>query len=363
MMPVLLGEYRNQNSNRLYPFGDSATLTDTTGASLPADFIIDACLYPVDIQGSVYLHSINTATNQVYFGDSEAVTDTAFAVCTYTNTTDTAYVYETGPYARQIGVVVFGPGVSGVLGGTVVRLFEHDATGLCATACTAMVQSGVRGVLLDDGTLITGAITLVAGTGMNIISYQSGDDGYVYFDMYGTLPPTDEDCAGAGVLTPLITQICFERVPNSLFSIAAYGAGVSVSGYGFSQDDICRAQRERGLPDSSGVLPFKPGSEVCNPVPPPDPPDPGASQSECVDVASLPGGTVIIVTPSSGLLLNPIAVAGVKGAFGPSSFVQSRPVGSLSEVAGQLQRFMDPPIFADGLRISVKGLSTYRRSL
>jgi len=360
MMPVLLGEYRNQNSNRVYPFADSATLADTTGASLPTDFIIDAFLYPMDTTGNVYLHSIDTAASKVYFGDAN--TDLAFAVCTYVNTSDTAYVYETGPYARQIGVVVFGSGVSSVLGGSVLREFGHDATGLCATAYTSMVQPGVRGVLLDDGTLVTGAITLVAGTGMDIISYQGAGEGYVYFDMFGTLPPTDDDCAGPDVLPPLITRICFERMPNSMFSIGSYGNGISVSGHGFSQDDICRVQRERGLPDDTGALPFKADSTVCDPQPPPDPPDPGLGQSVCVDVVALPGGTVTIVTPSSGLLLNPVAVAGVKGAFGPSRFVQSRPVGSLSEVADQLKKFMDPPIFADGLRIGVKGLSTYRRS-
>ena len=359
MSVILLGEYRNQNSNRVYPFADSSTLIDTSGFALPTDFIIDAFLYPIDITGSIYLHSIDTANAKIYFATTD--NDEPFAVADYVNTSDTAYVYETGEYERQIGTLVFGSGMAEVLGGDVVRLFTSDTAALCPTAYITMNQAGVRGFLLDDGTLVTGDITLTGGTGLTITSYAPslGSDNYIIIDMYGTLPATPTEC---GDPYPFISEICFERLAYSLFAFGSTGSNfIELQGSDFSQEDICNPQRLMSLPDSDGNLPPKaPVDTPCNPLPPPGPPDPGTDDSVCFSVAGFAGGTFYLVAPNGGSYTNPMLVAGVKGDTSPASFVQAHPVSSLDSIANDLARLSDPPSTADGLKISIRGLSSFR---
>ena len=352
-----MGEYRNQNSNRSYPFADDASLLDADGNALPSDFIIDAFLFPIDVGGGVYLQSIDTVSGKIYFAADG--TPDPFGIATYAGT-DTAYVYETGTYGRQIGVVVFGAGTNQIVGGTAVRTFTYEATALTPAAFIPMNQPGVRGILLEDGSLLTGDITIVGGPGVNITSFGGTNSGWVVFDFVGTLPPTPDDC---GDPNPLIKRICFDRNTNSLFSLSLYTGGIALSGYGFNQDDICKAQRSVSLPDENGNLPPQPTeTDPCKPGPPPPPPSPGVAQHECVDLADLPGSTLLIVTPSGGSMLNVVAVVGVRGVFGQSFFVQAKPVESISELANQFNNFTDPPLSSDALRISIKGLSTYKRS-
>ena len=349
MSLVLLGEYRNQNSNRYYQFADGVTLTDTAGNALPVDFVVDAFVFPVDVLGAVYLKAVDTATGTLYFGADGATTP--FGTAVYDGTA-TAYIYETGVYGRQIGVVVFGDGIDSIVGGSTVREFTYAATALCPAAYITVNQIGVRGILLDDGTLMTGDVVIKAGPGVDITSVPDTAGGTLVFDFIGTLPPSADDC---GDPNPPIQTLTFEREPCSMFSVGSYGAGISLSGYGITQDDICKPKKELVLPDEDGTLPPKHDS-VCVPPLPPTPPDCGDKQTVAVAVAGLLGGTLVIAAPSSGPAMNPISVRGIAGVFGQSSFVQTRAVKSVSAVAGQLANFTDPPIASDALEIGIRGL-------
>lgn len=357
---VILGEYRDRNGKRNFPFADEASLKDDLDASLPTDFLIDAFLYPIDVQGAIYMSSINILTGKIYFSDTMGKT---FGVATYVAGTDTAFVYETGVYARLIGVLVFGAGVTALRSGADVRSFTYAATALCPTTYVPVNSPGVQGFLLPDGSLVTGDVVITGRNGVIVqtLVLQSGVLGALTFDMEGQLAPTPDEC-GTTTCAP-ITQICFERLPGSMFSVSAYGTGIALSGYGFSQDDICAAQRMLSLPDSSGTLPPRAGADAndpCHPGPAPTPVDPGTAQSVCLDIATALGD-IAISTPSAVGYLNPISVLGVAGAFNPRSFTQTLPVNSPADLANQIKTATNPPASSDSLKIGIKGLSTYRR--
>ena len=107
MPPIVLGEYRNQHEQRMYPFLDDATLKDATGWVLPTNFIIDAFLYPIDLENALYLSSIDTGKSKLYFSDT--VTGKIHGVAVL-GADETAYVYEPDGMERQIGIVTFGSG-------------------------------------------------------------------------------------------------------------------------------------------------------------------------------------------------------------------------------------------------------------
>lgn len=347
MSLVLLGEYRSQNSQRCYPFADDVTLMDAEGNALPTDFIIDAFLFPLGITGGVYLHSVDVAAGKLYFATSD--NSSPFGVATY-DQTDTAYVYETEGYTRQIGVVVFGAGIDAIMAGSITRVFSYAATALAPAAFAPLNQTGVRGILLDDGTLLTGDVTLRGGSGVTVLTLKeeiyTDDDGLIVIGFQGMPKPSSDDC---GNPNPLIKKITFRRNSCSPFSLGAYGTGISLNGYGFTLDDLCQADRSTKLPDAEGNLPSTPSDDVCSPPVPPEPCDCGGEQEVVVNAAGLLGGTLTIATPSVGSYLNPIKVFGVRGGSRTPHFVQAKPVSSANAVEGDAKAFRNPPSTADGL--------------
>ena len=354
MQPVLLGEYRNQNSRRNYPFVDNSILADTDGNPIPTDMIIDVYLYPFDLVGSVYMSEIDITEQVIYFSDSG--TNERIGDVSIPTVGDTVYVYEYGKYGRQIGVVVFGDGVGLVSRGAVTRLFDSAVTELVPTAYIPLNQVGVRGFELPDGTLVTGAVQFLGVDGMAV----SSETGALVFSAVGT-PILPDDCEDD---CPRIEEICIERTPGSLFSVAQVDTCTfSIAAYDVTLDDICAANKARSLPDAVGNLPLKskPGEGICDPpVPPPDPPEPGPNQAFCIAVSPC-NGNINIVTPSAMGARNPIAVIAddQAGAGGANRLVMPV-VDSAAEAQPYLDSFKEPTRLPGKLTIAVKGLSVGR---
>lgn len=358
MPPILLGEYRNQHSNRKYPFADDAALLDTEGRPLPVDFLVDAFLYPIDLVGAPYISQMDVHTQRL------TISDTGGGIIGYAALIDgatQAEVYESGPYQRQIGILIYGAGLGEIFRGRPPRNFVPAATALCPTTYIPLNQEGVRGILLPNGVLLTGDVVFEGRDGIVASSYILPDGRNVLeFGAYGVPPTTPEDC-GDDCLP--IKEICFIRMPNSRFMISEYAPNVlALTSHGFDLEDLCERQRSIRLPGNGGVLPPRARIIPCEDPPiPPLPPDPGPRVEICMR-PSAGAGNLFIVTPSAADFLNAIGVSELDhvGVVAQPALRMPTTVENTADALRYVNDFTDPVTFADGLVIFVRGLANYR---
>lgn len=358
MQTVLLGEYRNQNSQRRYPFSDEATMVDANGNSIPTDFLIDAFLYCIDLQGSIYMSSVDLSSGKIYFTDTG--TNKVCGYADFSPGDSQAYVYDS--VQRQVGTLVFGDGLSQLFLGSQLRTFASDATMLCPTAFIAMNQTGVRALKLPDGTIMTGTIFIEGQNGVIVTTYTDNGQSILKLDIVGAPLPTEQDC---GDTCPNITEICFERDPGSVFMISQYDTQtVAISSYSYTQNYICASQKAQSLPDENGNLPNVPASGIncsdpCFSCPPVPPPDPGPSVSFCLEVVDL-NGNLFILAPSSDDSTNPIEIIFIQQVSQGAPQLQLDGAQNVSDALAAAETFINPPQLTDGLAIGIKGLSQYQ---
>lgn len=374
MQPILLGEYRNQNSRRNYPFRDDCTLTDDAGVALPTDFLIDAYVFPITLREDnidirvtdlvddhVYIQKIDLNERKIYI--ASIWHGVVYGIATFNETSKTAIVYEEPNYHRQIGVLVFGDGLANVLASGPVRTFQANATALTPTTFTIMDQIGVRGFLLEDGTLVTGNVTFEGQDGIVVKSYIDGEGRQVLqFDIVGEAPNT-EQCAENEC--PIIKQICVQRKPSSDFMISKINDNtLSVTSANFTLDDICGAQKAQSLPDADGNLPrkAKPGADPCTGWPTPPTPDPGPDLEICFDLVDQ-GGNFYMLAPSAPGFSNAVGVKEYDQSTMQAlvRVIQSDPVGSYQQLSDLTNQVATPPFLASGIVFYFKGTNKLKR--
>jgi hypothetical protein len=357
MPPIVLGEYRDEHSQRSYPFTDAATLTDADGWTLPVDFIIDAFLYPIDLVNGLYLSRIDRTESKLYFCDTVTNKEHGVAIV---STADTAYVYEPDGLERQIGVITFGDSRISGLQGNLTRTFTPAATELLPTAYVPLNQEGTRAVKLTDGTVVTGAVRFRGTSGIKVLSYHEAGDAILEFSIVGVPPPPDEDCGGC----PNITEICVVRMPGSALMVSQYDdSTLAIDAYDLDLGDICAKQKLQRLPDDEGNMPPD-GDDPCDDPTEPEVPTAGPLVEFCFDVTTMPNSTFNVITPSSGGDRNPLHLQSwYNFAFRGNQRlrVPVRPVGNLDDITKLVEDFRDPPDLGDALQVGFKGLALYRR--
>lgn len=340
-MTAVFQEWLLQNSQRNYPFCDAASMLDSAGAMVPQDLVVDAILYPQGLLGFPYLLRIDGPNRAFYFGDS--MTQKAIGVCRWSPGDTRAQVQDTSQYSRPIGTLVFGPGINSI-DTTAVRTFAPRSTQLAPTAYVALNQTGVTGLVLPDGTLMTGNITITGQDGV-VVSTQNG---VLRVDCTGVPSPDPETC---GTLGPRICTIKAVREPGSSFVISQYDtAALAVTLDGRSLDDICgaaRGRRQDAIQAPQPTTPYSPGHDACIPPPaPPGPPDPGSRVEIDFNVCQDGAGSFVVVAPSTPQYRNPIAIY-------PEPRGPVQPDNTVAQKAGEL------PAQAAGLaRIVIQGLGS-----
>ncbi len=159
-----------------FPFADTATLTNEAGDFFTAGLFLDASFYPVGGRERMYVSQvlIDAESCTITLGDagsaercSGSFTLLASAESTVDDETD-ALIHFTDQYDRPAGVIVSTPLRLATFQAWAPGLHEFSlgATELVARVCVPTPDIGVRGFLLDDGTLVTGDVWFVGDDGV-----------------------------------------------------------------------------------------------------------------------------------------------------------------------------------------------------
>ncbi len=178
-IPAFHPEWYDQNQKARYPFADSATLSNASGGFIADDVFLDLALYPIGGQERTFLSRVIVASEEitVFFGDTlnRFRCSGSFSPAELPDTVEIVDVF-----GRPAGLIVSRGELLAQL--EALGLGAHDftsiATEICAACVTPTPEIGVRGFLLDDGSVVSGAAWLVGGDGV-VITYEPaslGDD-------------------------------------------------------------------------------------------------------------------------------------------------------------------------------------------
>ena len=165
---IIFPEFREEQSNSLYPFADGVTLKSNTGLTIPRDSFLDANVYAINATGRVYVSSIavELTTVTLTIGANNS-TNVCTGVYSPTNPPDTGAINLIDSYGRPAGIIVATKETLSLFGGWPAGLHEFDAaaTEFAATVVCPAKEPGVRGLLVA-GELLTGDVWLIGDQGV-----------------------------------------------------------------------------------------------------------------------------------------------------------------------------------------------------
>jgi hypothetical protein len=183
-------EWRSSLDDTNYPFSPTVSLTNTEGAEIPSTSFLDAHLYPIGGTTGIYLSKFSVSNEEITFhiGDDSSSDIASGSVALVSLPT---YVRLVDANNRPAGILVSEPQRLAAFSsfGVGDHEFTQDQTEFVATVCMPAPEIGVRGVILPDGTIMTGQLWFV------------GEGGVVLRDSTTTIP---QACAAAAVTFPTI---------------------------------------------------------------------------------------------------------------------------------------------------------------
>jgi len=173
---IVATEWRNNNERVRYPFVDTATLTDVDEAvTLDEDLFSDARLYPIGGEAGVFLRNINVDQTIVTFTIAGPnVGDLASGAYDATAAPGEVALYD--DFDRPAGILVSTAVQLAALADQLPQgdtTFEAGTTEFVASAVVPLPHTGVRGLLLDDGEIVSGDVWLVGEDGV-VLSFEGG---------------------------------------------------------------------------------------------------------------------------------------------------------------------------------------------
>lgn len=247
MPKILFTEFENENLLRKYPFTDASTLISVSGYTLATDVLEDASICSCPSQGHVFLAEITAAGEFVFCSASSG-----FEVGR-TPTARAGHVLVYSGDGAVIGSVVMGEG-SNFIAAVAPLKFAATAAVLCPACVIPVPDSGLLSLAPAEGRKVAGAVTLVAGAGVEVTCRKEADKSILRVDFVGT-PEPEDPCGHGGV----IKHICVEVWEGSQFAAAhSDGCGtLSVSYLGKSLPEACADKNLGRLPDAFGNLPTR----------------------------------------------------------------------------------------------------------
>lgn len=171
----LYRQWRRNWEATKYPFADRATLTNRAGIVLLEGSFLDAALYPVGGQARLYVSRliVDHGNVRIYVGDP-SMQLRCWGDFDLIRPPDTVALADA--QGRPAGLFVSESRRLGIFQswGVGTHDFTVDQTELAATVCFPTPEPGVRGVLLEDGTLLTGDVWLVGEDGV-VLRFEDTD--------------------------------------------------------------------------------------------------------------------------------------------------------------------------------------------
>jgi len=325
-------EHVNENSYRNYPFSESSSLLDTSGAALPSDVVVDAFMYPVVSSAEpIRITRINASR-----GVAEAECGQVALSGEYAD----GCVEFKDALGRHAGSLVCGPGWGRESSSGVDR--EFDGAWLSSRVCCPVVYDGVVSMTDENATW---------RTTRRDISFQ-GD---------GTITPVLED-KGLGPelrfdaqffsepdTKSVVRQIVFACAGESLFDVEEVDDGVvEVIAYPVDRDDICwQAHREDAV---SVVVDACERQEDCQPVI-------VGPKWKAFTTCMTEVGSITISADDLVNYKNPIKVSVVDGSTSRQS-PQIPDGASSKDIMKEAGKMLDRPItVGNGVMIGIPGVS------
>lgn len=166
MQRILFPEWRKENETTKYPFADDATLSNGV-QSLVEGTLLDAILYPIGGGPGMFLSQVTVGFDQVtiWIGTTD---NKLLASGSFPTLEPPGDVPLLDAYGRPAGLLVSESVRLGLFAswGIGTFVFKAAQTGFTATVCVPQPADSVRGVLLDDGTLMTGDFWLIGDDGV-----------------------------------------------------------------------------------------------------------------------------------------------------------------------------------------------------
>ena len=208
--PLLHTEWRNNNERINYPFADHATLINTAGDAVDRDLFSDARLYPIGGTAGLYLGKISVSGSELTFHINDLIGELASGVFDLNSPPAEVALYDA--YGRPAGILVSDVERLGSLNGIYGEgeiVFEQEQTEFAASVAVPLPDPGVRGILLDDGNVLSGDVWLVGEDG--IVFRMDGSE--IRMDVIGDPYVQLKDCEDEG--SPL-AQFCGLKSINQI---------------------------------------------------------------------------------------------------------------------------------------------------
>lgn len=167
MAKVTGRQWRDEQDASNYPFEDVATLLNDSGVSLPPGLFLDALLYSTGMGGRPRLSQlvVTNSTVTIVVGD-ENTDELCSGVVDLLDIGDLVPLRDAD--GRDSGVLVSDSlrlsSLQSLINGT--HKFTAEQAGFVPAVVAAVPPTGVQGLRLPDGTVVTGEIWLVGGEGV-----------------------------------------------------------------------------------------------------------------------------------------------------------------------------------------------------
>lgn len=209
---ILFPDWRDENAKIKYPFADSA-LMDNGDVELPTTAFIDGRLYPVGGNELLYLNRLtrdgDTVTIGIRADGTSELATTSYSVSVPPDNGELAFA---DSYGRPAGILLSSVLELEALGaldqGT--HTFTLDQTRFAAAAVIPQPDSGVRGVITEDGDVLAGDVWMVGERGVVLRQ----DEGAIRVDVVGdpyasrALCETEEPQEGEAETQPILAEFC-----------------------------------------------------------------------------------------------------------------------------------------------------------
>ena len=208
---IISAQWEANNAHVRYPFADYTALTSTNGVVLDNSTFVDARFYIIGGAQDLYLSEVicNGSVLTLNVADTENG-NLASGSFDYNSPSDS--IAFTDAYGRPAGIMVSSAEQLGLFAqkfGEGTTTFKPGQTDFVPSVVTPLPQIGVRGLLLDDGSVISGDVVLVGSDGVVL----SVEDGVIRVDVLGNPYATLLECEEQSIP---VAPFCGLRTINNI---------------------------------------------------------------------------------------------------------------------------------------------------